>query len=222
VSVLEFVFEHLGRHIDPVNPIGWAHNSIFPSKTEGKRQSLRGPGKPSVLVSEAGVWIKAGFPPAMNLPAHVHWNEDGVSPFAKALTEASEIGQWYGVQFSNVGWDHYLGVSVVNRPDAEMFFWYQKSGKQTIAWKPSVVRKVATILRDNFASPSGKMFFELIDADLGVCKWKGKPFTAGQLKAARMSTNLISLEMPEAILPEGRRAIRDSIDLLLSGGNRDA
>lgn len=219
MDVTGFLYERFGCHLlqeeGGGREFGWALSSVLLNK-EGKRVSLRGPGKPSILVSGKGVWIQTNFMPPPGLPPHIHWGVERV--FDKAVRDAEELGVWFGVQLASVGPDKFLPRCSLNHPGSEVFAFHLDSGRDKWLWRPKLAREVVEVLKEaGFSCLDQKTVFALIDSEAGARPWTGKALTRDQSRAARRVYNLVSRGQPEALLPEGRRGLRAAINVLLEG-----
>lgn len=210
----EYVFERFGRYLKPgPGKFDWCLAAVVKNES-GKMVSLRGPGKPTILVSETGVWVQTRFLKPDGLPEHIHWGVGEV--FKKAIREADSLGVWFGVQLSNVGPDKFIPIRSLNRPGCEAYAFYLDSGRAELRWRPDLAQEVVALLRETGMEKIDP--FALVDAEMGVRPLRGKPLTKDQARASRRIFNLISLKQPDAIVPDGRRGLKEAIKVLLEEG----
>ena len=216
MNAVDFIYDRLGQYIAPgEDKMAWAMSAVLYNK-DGKKVSFRGPGKPTVLVSESGVWVQTTFLPPDSVPPHIHWGVENV--FGLAVRQANELGAWYGIQFSNAGPKGFIHKHSVNIPGSDVFTFRLDSGRQAVSWKPALVNELVAIVRSVFQTVDAKTVFALADY-VATGKWSGRPLNGrplnrDQQRAARTVYNLLAREQPEALLHDGRRGLRSAIDAL--------
>lgn len=217
MSAVDFLYEQLGKHIAPGDDrLAWALSTVLLNK-DGKKVSFRGPAKPTVLVSESGVWVQTNYLPPPNLPEHIHWGAERV--FGMAVKSASQLGAWYGVQFSAAGPEKFVSQHSLNLPGSDVFAFHIDSGRQTVLWKPALVNELIELVGSAFQAVDAKTAFSLADYAAGG-RWRGRALTREQERVAKTVYNLLAKGQPDALVPDGRRGLRAAIDAITS--SRDA
>lgn len=211
MNAVDFLYEQFGRHIAPDNDrMAWALSAVLNNK-DGKKVSFRGPAKPTLLVSESGVWVQTNYLPPPNLPGHIHWGVDRV--FGMAAKSASELGAWYGIQFSAAGPEKFVSQHSLNLPGSDVFAFHMDSGRQTVLWKPALVNDLIALVGSAFPVADAKTVFSLADY-AGGGPWRGRALTRDQERVAKTVYNLLAKGQPDALVPDGRRGLRAAIDAI--------
>lgn len=213
MNAVDFLYEQFGRHIAPGNDrMAWAVSAVLGNK-DGKKVSFRGPAKPTLLVSECGVWVQTNYLPPPNLPEHIHWGADRV--FGMAVKSASEFGAWYGIQFSAAGPEKFVAQHSLNLPGSDVFAFHLDSGRQSVLWKPALVNELIDLVGSVFPVADAKTVFSLADYAAGG-RWRGRALTRDQERVSKTVYNLLAKGQPDALVPDGRRGLRAAIDAVAS------